>query len=44
MNGNIVKINEEKIIKLVKESLDSIREIIISNMFKKYISEYVPLR
>ena len=43
MNGNIVKINEEKIIKLVKESLDSIREIIISNMFKKYISEYVPL-
>ena len=42
-HGKIVKINEQKIIKLVKESLDSIREIIINNMYSKYMSEYNPL-
>ena len=42
-HGNIIRINEEKIIRLVRESLNSIREIIINNMYSKYLSKYEPI-
>ena len=41
--GEIVRINEQKVISIVKESLDSIRDIIISDLYSKYISKFTPL-
>lgn len=42
-HGETVRINEKKVISIVKESLDSIRDIIINNMYAGYISKYIKL-